>query len=43
MMKNMMPDLKNKKILMIGCGTGEETILLEEYNGRNLVGIEDFF
>ena len=40
MMKSMMPDLKNKKILMIGCGTGEETVLLEEYNAKDLIGID---
>lgn len=40
MMKSMMLDLKDKKTLMIGCGTGEETKLLEEYNAKNIVGID---
>ena len=42
MMKNMIPDLKDKKILMLGCGTGEETMLLETFGAskEQLVGID---
>lgn len=42
MMKNMMPNLKDKKILMLGCGTGEECNLLETFGAdkENLVGID---
>lgn len=42
MMKSMMPDLKDKKILMLGCGTGEESILLESFGAdpTNIVGID---
>lgn len=42
MMKSMMPDLKNKKVLMLGCGTGEECDLLETFGAdkKNLVGID---
>ncbi len=42
MMKSMMPDLKNKKILMLGCGTGEECNLLETFGAdkENMTGID---
>ena len=40
MMKSMMIDLKDKKALMIGCGTGEESKLLEEYNVKEIIGID---
>lgn len=42
MMKSMLPDLKNKKILMLGCGTGEESKLLEAFgaSSKQLIGID---
>ena len=42
MMKKMLPNLYNKKILMLGCGTGEESVLLESFGAlkENLVGID---
>lgn len=42
MMKSMLPDLKNKKILMLGCGTGEESKLLEAFGASSelLTGID---
>lgn len=42
MMKSMIPNLKNKKILMLGCGSGEESELLKQ-NGavdNNIIGID---
>lgn len=39
-MKKLLPDLKNKKVLMVGCGTGEESTLLEEFGAISLVGID---
>lgn len=40
MMKSMLKDLSGKKVLMLGCGTGEETKLLKEYNAIDMVGID---
>lgn len=42
MMKSMLPNIKGKKILMLGCGTGEESIILEEAGAsrENIVGID---
>lgn len=42
MMKSMMPELKNKKILMLGCGTGEESIILKDFGAddKNIIGID---
>ena len=40
MMKSMMKDLKNKKILLLGCGTGDELRLLKEFNAEKIIGID---
>ncbi len=40
MMKSMLPNLKNKKVLMLGCGTGEESIFLKECGASEIVGID---
>ena len=40
MMKSMMLDLNDKKILMIGCGTGDESLLLKEFNASKIIGID---
>ncbi len=42
MMRNMLPNLEGKKILLIGCGTGEETMLLNSFGAysKNIVGID---
>lgn len=40
MMRSMLPDLSNKKVLLLGCGTGDETKILEEFNARNMIGID---
>lgn len=39
-MKKLIPDLHNKHILMLGCGTGEESTLLEEFGGKDMIGID---
>lgn len=39
MMEKMLPDLAGKKILMLGCGTGEEEELLSA-EGTKLVGVD---
>lgn len=40
MMKSMMPDLKGKKVLMLGCGTGEESKLLEKFKPSEIIGLD---
>ena len=42
MMMSMMPNLKGKKVLMLGCGTGEESKFLKNFgvNSEDLVGID---
>lgn len=39
-MKKYLSDLTGKRILMLGCGTGEESVLLESYGAREMVGID---
>lgn len=38
--KNMLPDIKEKDVLDLGCGTGIFTFLLEQYNPQKIVGID---
>ena len=40
MMKSMMPNISDKKVLLLGCGTGQESELLEKYNPQKIVGID---
>ena len=40
MMRELMPNLERKKVLMLGCGSGEESLMLEEFNATNIVGID---
>ena len=40
MMSDMLPSLSDKKVLMVGCGTGEETKLLEKSGVKSLTGID---
>lgn len=40
MMKNMLPDLKGKRVLMIGCGTGDESNLLKKFGATDITGID---
>ena len=40
MMKSMLPSLKGKRILMLGCGTGEESRLLKEFDATDITGID---
>jgi SAM-dependent methyltransferase len=39
-MKQLIPDLHGKRVLMLGCGTGEESKLLESFGGTDMVGID---
>lgn len=40
MMLSMLPGLEGKRILMLGCGTAEESELLSEYNPQKITGID---
>lgn len=37
---SMLPDLKGKSVIGLGCGTGRFTFLLEKENPNKLVGID---
>lgn len=39
-MRKLLPDLEGKKILMLGCGTGEESQLLEEFGAGSMIGVD---
>lgn len=39
-MRKLLPDLHGSDILMLGCGTGEEASLLEEYGATSMKGID---
>ncbi|HEX6461816.1 MAG TPA: class I SAM-dependent methyltransferase [Candidatus Saccharimonadales bacterium] len=39
-MRKLLPDLTGKKVLMLGCGTGEESLLLEEFGATSMIGID---
>lgn len=40
MMKSMMKKLKPNKVLLLGCGTGDESLLLKEFNASKIIGID---
>lgn len=40
MMRGLLPDLTGKKVLMVGCGTGEEALMLQEFGAAEIVGID---
>lgn len=39
-MESLLPSLINKYILMLGCGSGEESVMLEKHGAVNMVGID---
>lgn len=39
-MEELLPDLQDRRVLMLGCGSGEETTLLEEHGATDMVGID---
>jgi ubiquinone/menaquinone biosynthesis C-methylase UbiE len=39
-MKKLIPSLDTKQVLMLGCGTGEESMLLEEFGAVGMTGID---
>lgn len=40
MMRELLPSLAGKKVLMLGCGTGEESIMLREFGATEIIGID---
>lgn len=40
MMQSMLFDLTGKKVLMLGCGTGDESILLKEFGASDITGVD---
>ena len=40
MMISMLPNIEGKRILLLGCGTAEESTLLSEYNPKKITGID---
>ena len=40
MMRELLPDLAGKKVLMLGCGTGEESLLLREFGASDIIGVD---
>ena len=40
MMRELLPDLSGKKILMLGCGTGDESLMLNEFGAVDIIGID---
>jgi ubiquinone/menaquinone biosynthesis C-methylase UbiE len=39
-MRNLLPNLKGKRVLLLGCGTGEESQLLAEFGASDMTGID---
>ena len=40
MMKSMMKELKINKVLLLGCGTGDESLLLKDFGASEIVGVD---
>jgi ubiquinone/menaquinone biosynthesis C-methylase UbiE len=40
MMKKLMPKLTNKKVLLLGCGSGEESIIIKKAGAKKIIGID---
>ena len=40
MMRELLPNLTGKKVLMLGCGTGEENEMLREFGATEIIGID---
>ena len=40
MMRELLPDLSGKRVLMLGCGTGEESLMLNEFRATDIIGID---
>lgn len=40
MMRALLPDLAGKKVLMLGCGTGEESLMLRDSGATDIIGID---
>ena len=40
MMLSMLPNLEGKRVLLLGCGTAEESELLSQYKPKKIIGID---
>lgn len=40
MMLSMLPNIEGKRILLLGCGTAEESEMLSKYNPKKITGID---
>lgn len=40
MMEKLLPNLKGKTVLLLGCGTGEESIMIEKFGAKEIAGID---
>ena len=40
MMKDLLMSLSGQKVLMLGCGTGEESLMLRDLGARDMIGID---
>ena len=40
MMLKMMPNIEGKRVLLLGCGTAEESELLKKFNPKSITGID---
>ena len=40
MMLSMLPNIEGKRVLLLGCGTAEESEMLSKYNPKKITGID---
>lgn len=40
MMEKLLPNIKGKSVLLLGCGTGEESVMLKKYGAKEISGTD---